>query len=161
MSTEPSSVWTTLCHAHMMREGPGNSVFMCFPGYEKEFELPCPILSLYSVKRLTLQMKKKEPARHSTVGPMTCGRIRLDAQLAEGGTSWQAGVSRQAGTPRQAGTSRQPGASRQARASQEAGPSHAAPSPDASAQPHHRHYSHELRGGLRFLHSRWTDLVPA
>ena len=63
-------------------------------------------------------------------------RIRRDAQLAEGGTSWQAGVSRQAGTPRQAGTSRQPGASRQARASQEAGPSHAAPSPDASAQPH-------------------------
>ena len=26
-------------HAHMMREGPGNSVFMCYPGYEKEFEL--------------------------------------------------------------------------------------------------------------------------
>ena len=28
-------------HAHMMREGPGNSIFMCYPGYEKEFELPC------------------------------------------------------------------------------------------------------------------------
>ena len=45
-------------HAHMMREGPGNSVFMCYPWYE-EFELPCPKLSLYSVKRLTLQMEKK------------------------------------------------------------------------------------------------------
>ena len=41
-------------HAHMMREGPGNSVFMFYLGYEKEFELPCPKLSLYSVKRLTL-----------------------------------------------------------------------------------------------------------
>ena len=66
-------------HAHMMREGPGNSVFMCYPGYEREFELPCPKLSLYSVKRLTLQMEKKEPARHSTAGPMTCGRAWRDA----------------------------------------------------------------------------------
>ena len=41
-------------HAHMMRDGPGNSVFMCYPGYEREFELPCPKLSLYSMKRLTL-----------------------------------------------------------------------------------------------------------
>ena len=49
-------------HAHMMCEGPGNSVFMCYPGYEREFELPCLKLSLYSVKRLTLQMEKKEPA---------------------------------------------------------------------------------------------------
>ena len=45
-------------HTHMMREGPDNSVFMCYPGYDKEFELPCPKLSLYSVKRLTLQMEK-------------------------------------------------------------------------------------------------------
>ena len=74
-------------HAHMMREGPGNSVFMCYPGYEREFELPCPKLSLYSVKRLTLQMEKKEPACHSIAGPMTRGRTRRDAQLAEGGTS--------------------------------------------------------------------------
>ena len=72
---------------HMMREGPGNSVFMCYPGYEKEFDLPCPKCSLYSVKRLTLQMEKKEPARHSTAGPMTHGRTRRDAQLAEGGIS--------------------------------------------------------------------------
>ena len=120
----------------MMREGPGNSIFMCYPGYEREFELPCPKLSLYSVKHLTLQMEKKEPARHSTAGPMTHGRVRRDTQLAEGGTSRKAGVSLQAGTSRQVGTSRQPGASRQARASQEAGPSHAAPSSDASAQPH-------------------------
>jgi hypothetical protein len=111
-------------HAYMMRDGPGNSVFMCYPGYEKEFELPCPKLSLYSVKHLTLQMERKEPARHNTAGPMTRGRVRRDAQLAEGGTSWQAGVSRQ------------PRASHQARASQEAGPSNAAPSPDTSAQPH-------------------------
>ena len=80
----------------MKREGPGNSVFMCYPGYEREFELPCPKLSLYSVKRLTLQMEKKEPPHHSTAGPMTRGRTRRDAQLAEGGTSRQAGVSRQA-----------------------------------------------------------------
>ena len=79
---------------------------------------------------------EKEPARHSTAGPMTRDRTRRDAQLAEGGTSRQAGVSRQAGTSRQPGTSCQPGVSRQARASLEAGPSHASPSPDASAQPH-------------------------
>ena len=72
-------------HAHM-HEGLGNSVFMCYPGYE-EFELPCPKLSLYSVKRLTFQMEKKEPARHNTAGPMRRGRIWRDAQLAEGGTS--------------------------------------------------------------------------
>ena len=84
----------------MMREGPGNSVFMFYLGYEKEFELPCQKLSLYSVKRLTLQMEKKEPPHHSTAGPMTRGRTRRDAQLAEGGTSRQAGVSRQAGTSR-------------------------------------------------------------
>ena len=73
-------------HAHMMRDGPGNSVFMCYPGYDREFELPCPKLSLSSVKRLTLQMEKKEPAHHSTTGPMIRGRIRRDIQLAEGGT---------------------------------------------------------------------------
>ena len=92
-------------HAHMMREG---------PGYEKEFELPCSKLSLYSVKRLTLQMEKKETAHHNTAGPMTRSRTRRDAQLAEGGTSRQAGVSYQVGTSCQAGTSRQPGASRHA-----------------------------------------------
>ena len=31
---------------HMMREGPGNSIFMCYPGYDREIELPCPRLSL-------------------------------------------------------------------------------------------------------------------
>ena len=31
---------------HMMREGPGNSIFMCYPGYNREIELPCPRLSL-------------------------------------------------------------------------------------------------------------------
>ena len=33
-------------HAHMMREGPGNSVFICYSEYDKEFDLPCPKLSL-------------------------------------------------------------------------------------------------------------------
>ena len=47
---------------HMMREGPGNSIFMCYPGYDREIELPCPRLSLYSMKNLTLQMEKREPA---------------------------------------------------------------------------------------------------
>ena len=83
-------------HAHMMREGPGNSVFMCYPRYDREFELPCPklSLSLYSVKCLTLQMEKKELAHHSTAGPMTRGRTWRDAQLAEVRTSQQAGTSR-------------------------------------------------------------------
>ena len=31
---------------HMMREGLGNSLFMCYPGYDREIELPCPRLSL-------------------------------------------------------------------------------------------------------------------
>ena len=31
---------------HMMREGPGNALFMCYPGYDREMELPCPRLSL-------------------------------------------------------------------------------------------------------------------
>jgi hypothetical protein len=31
---------------HMMWEGPGNSLFMCYPGYDREIELPCPRLSL-------------------------------------------------------------------------------------------------------------------
>jgi hypothetical protein len=54
---------------HMMREGPKNSIFMCYPGYDREIELPCPRLSVYSVKSLTLQMEKKEPARRSVAGP--------------------------------------------------------------------------------------------
>jgi hypothetical protein len=47
---------------HMIREGPGNSIFMCYPGYDREIELACSRLSLYSVKSLTLQMEKREPA---------------------------------------------------------------------------------------------------
>ena len=39
---------------HMMREGPENFIFMCYPGYDREIEIPCPRLSLYSVKSLTL-----------------------------------------------------------------------------------------------------------
>jgi hypothetical protein len=34
---------------------------MYYLGYDKEIELPCPRLSLYLVKSLTLQMEKKEP----------------------------------------------------------------------------------------------------
>ena len=30
---------------HMMREGPGNSIFMCYPGFDREIELPGPRLS--------------------------------------------------------------------------------------------------------------------
>ena len=64
---------------HMMREGLGNSLFMCYPGYDREIELPCPrlSLSLYSVKRLTLQMEKREPARRSVAGPQTRSIIVL------------------------------------------------------------------------------------
>ncbi|RLM61109.1 hypothetical protein C2845_PM14G07190 [Panicum miliaceum] len=52
---------SVLTMGHLMREGPANSLFMCYPGYDKEVELPCPRVSLYLVKRLTLQMEK-EPA---------------------------------------------------------------------------------------------------
>jgi hypothetical protein len=31
---------------HLMREGLGNSLFMCYLGYDKDIELPCPRLSL-------------------------------------------------------------------------------------------------------------------
>ena len=55
----------------MMREGPKNSIFMCYPRYDREIELPCPRLSLYSVKSLTLQMEKNEPAQRSVAGPQT------------------------------------------------------------------------------------------
>ena len=36
------------------REGLVNSLFMCYPAYDREIELQCPRLSLYLVKRLTL-----------------------------------------------------------------------------------------------------------
>ena len=35
---------------HMMRKGLGNSLFMCYPGYDREIELPCPRLSLLGEK---------------------------------------------------------------------------------------------------------------
>ena len=63
---------------HMMREGPKNSLFMCYPGYDMEIKLPCPRLSLYSVKSLTLQMEKREPARRSVTGPQTRSRTRYE-----------------------------------------------------------------------------------
>ena len=31
---------------HMMREEPGNYLFMCYPGYDREIKLPCLRLSL-------------------------------------------------------------------------------------------------------------------
>ena len=73
---------------HMMREGTGNSLFMCYLGYDREIELPCPRLSLYSVKSLTLQMEKREPARWSVAGPQTRSRTRCGQ--AEAGPSQHA-----------------------------------------------------------------------
>ena len=72
---------------HMMREGRGNSIFMCYPRYDKEIELPCPRLSLYSVKSLTLQMEKREPARRSVAGPHTRSRTRREQQQTKAGPS--------------------------------------------------------------------------
>ena len=72
---------------HMMREGPGNSLFMCYPGYDREIELLCPRLSLYSVKSLTLQMEKRELTRRSVAGPQTRSRTRREH--AEAGPSRQ------------------------------------------------------------------------
>ena len=88
---------------HMMHEGPENSIFRCYPRYDREIELPCPRLSLYSVKSLTLQMEKKEPARRSVAGPQTRSRTRQDQQAG-------AGPSRQAPPPP---TTAQPGPSTQ------------------------------------------------
>jgi hypothetical protein len=76
-----------------MREGPGNSLFICYPGYDREIELPCPKLSFYSVMRLLLQMEKKEPARCSVASPGTRGRVRLSTQQEQAGPSHQAGTS--------------------------------------------------------------------
>ena len=59
---------------HMMREGPENSIFMCYPGYDREIELPCPRLSLYLAKSLTLQMEKREPTRWCVAGPQMRSR---------------------------------------------------------------------------------------
>jgi hypothetical protein len=61
---------------HLMREGAGKSIFMCYPGFDREIELPCTRLSHYSVKRLTLQMENKEPARRSVTDLLTQGRAR-------------------------------------------------------------------------------------
>ena len=38
---------------YMMREGPENSIFICYARYDREIELPCLRLSLYTVKSLT------------------------------------------------------------------------------------------------------------
>jgi len=76
-------------HGHMMREGPRNSLFMCYPEYDKEIELPCPRLTLNSVKRLTMQMEKREHARQSVVGPQTISITRLNQQQTEAGPSQQ------------------------------------------------------------------------
>jgi hypothetical protein len=35
---------------HMMREALGNSIFMCYPWYDREIKLPCPRLSLHGEK---------------------------------------------------------------------------------------------------------------
>jgi hypothetical protein len=69
---------------HMMREGLGNSIFMCYPGYDRDIELSCPRLSLYSVKSITLQMEKKEPARRSVAGPQMRSRTRQNQQAGAG-----------------------------------------------------------------------------
>lgn len=75
-------------HAHMLRESPDGALFMRYPGYQEEFELPCPALHLSAVKMLTLPMQKKEPARHSVAGPMTRSRSKR-AREEEAGTSAQ------------------------------------------------------------------------
>ncbi|RLM69711.1 hypothetical protein C2845_PM17G08740 [Panicum miliaceum] len=76
-----------------MREGPGNSLFMTYPGYDREVELPCPRHSLYSVKSYLLQMQKKEQGRHSVAGTTTRRQTRSSTQQQE-----QAGSSHHAGT---------------------------------------------------------------
>ena len=56
---------------HLLREGPNNRLFMCYPGFHDEIELPCPELALKKVKSLTLQLRRKEPPRRSVAGPAT------------------------------------------------------------------------------------------
>jgi hypothetical protein len=55
-------------HAHMMREGPGNSVFICYSEYDKEFELPCPKLSLSLFLEIPDPPHGKERTRTSQHG---------------------------------------------------------------------------------------------
>jgi hypothetical protein len=72
---------------HLMREDENGTLYMCYPGYDVEVELPNSNLSLYSVKSLTLQMRLREPARHSVADPpLTRGRARR-ATGGEAGTS--------------------------------------------------------------------------
>jgi hypothetical protein len=65
---------------HLMHEGLGNSLFLSYTGYYTEIELPCLRVYLYLVKRLTLQMEKKEPARRSVAGAVTQDRARRSTQ---------------------------------------------------------------------------------
>ncbi|RLN39325.1 hypothetical protein C2845_PM01G45840 [Panicum miliaceum] len=78
---------------HMMCEVLGNSLLITYPGYDREVELPCLRLSLYSVKSLLLQKQKTEPAHHSVASPATRRQTRSSTQQQE-----QAGPSQQAGT---------------------------------------------------------------
>ena len=87
---------------HMMNEGLGNSIFMCYPEYDREIELACPRLSLYSMKSLTLQIEKRKPARRNVAGPQTRSRTRHE----------QAGARPSQRTP-PVHTSAQPGPSTQ------------------------------------------------
>jgi hypothetical protein len=73
---------------HLMREGPGHTLFMLYPGFIDEVELPCPGLALSTVKSLTLALRRKEPPRHSVAGPVTRGRAARQEEE-EAGTSSQ------------------------------------------------------------------------
>jgi hypothetical protein len=88
--TEPYQYRVGLEHfvqGHMICEAPGNSLFMCYPRYDREIKLPCLKLSLYLVKRLRLQMENKEPSHRSVAGPATQGRVRLSTQQEQAGPS--------------------------------------------------------------------------
>ena len=70
---------------HMMREGPENSIFMCYPGYDREIKLPCPRLSL-SLLGEKPNLADGEEGAHTTeccrsidekqnpAGPTSCSR---------------------------------------------------------------------------------------
>jgi hypothetical protein len=81
-----------------MREEEDGTLYMWYPGYDVEVELPNSKLALYSVKSLTLQMRKREPARHSIAEPpMTRNRARQ--ATGEAGSSRQPPISSSAEEP--------------------------------------------------------------
>lgn len=62
---------------HLMHEGPNDSLFICYPRYIREVELPCPILSLLGIQTNPAD-EERTSICHSvaglSTGPVTQGK---------------------------------------------------------------------------------------